>query len=204
MGKVMDDFSLLGVTAASSEKDIKRAWRVLVKAHHPDLAKDPRAATERLSEINAAYDRIRSGKPHTESAPQRPAQPQPSQRPQARPSARGTNSSNFDFSAFRDILRKREEAKDSARTAQPGARPSAARHDARAQPTSAEGPRPQPSSKTSVNSSARPDAEHPFATRANPGLSRDERIAAAAYAKTMRDLAGKPQQTRRRELDMTL
>ncbi len=59
----MDDFKSLGVSRSASPKEIQRAWRVLVKANHPDRSQDPVAATKALQEINAAYDRIRQGKP---------------------------------------------------------------------------------------------------------------------------------------------
>lgn len=59
----MDDFSLLGISPGSSAADIRKAWRRLVRDKHPDHAKDPDKAGSQLAEINAAFDRIRSGKP---------------------------------------------------------------------------------------------------------------------------------------------
>ena len=52
-------YSALGVTASTSEYDVRRAWRRLAAAHHPDRhAQDPELAaqlTSKLAELNGAY-----------------------------------------------------------------------------------------------------------------------------------------------------
>lgn len=60
-----DDLALLGLTSSASAEDIKRAYRQKVKELHPDRLQAqglPEAmlkqATERMSAINAAYDRL--------------------------------------------------------------------------------------------------------------------------------------------------
>ncbi len=56
----LDYYAILGVAPDASAAEIKRAYRVLVKQHHPDLyALNPDVAWEaeiRMSEINKAYE----------------------------------------------------------------------------------------------------------------------------------------------------
>lgn len=51
-----DYYSTLGVARAASAEDIKRAFRKLAREHHPDVAKDKKAAEEKFKEINEAYE----------------------------------------------------------------------------------------------------------------------------------------------------
>ncbi len=60
-----DPYSILGVTRNATDKEIKSAYRKLIKEHHPDLLTAQGmpeefiiVATEKLSVINVAYDRI--------------------------------------------------------------------------------------------------------------------------------------------------
>jgi len=63
--KKRDPHIVLGVDPDASPAAVKAAWRRLARANHPDLnAGDPaaaRAATARMVEINAAYERLRDG-----------------------------------------------------------------------------------------------------------------------------------------------
>lgn len=52
---------ILGIGPAASPEDIKKAYRKLVREHHPDLG-GSEASEERMKAINAAYDQIISGK----------------------------------------------------------------------------------------------------------------------------------------------
>lgn len=66
LGADMEDpYVVLGVTRASTDDDIRSAWRKLVREHHPDtliaqgMPEDfVELATEKVATINAAYDRI--------------------------------------------------------------------------------------------------------------------------------------------------
>jgi molecular chaperone DnaJ len=49
-----DHYETLGVSRTASQDEIKRAFRLLAREHHPDVNQDPRAA-ERFKEINEAY-----------------------------------------------------------------------------------------------------------------------------------------------------
>ena len=51
-----DPYSILGVARGATETDIKKAYRKLAKELHPDKNKDNPKATERFSQVTAAYD----------------------------------------------------------------------------------------------------------------------------------------------------
>ena len=51
-----DPYTLLGVPKSASEADIKKAYRKLAKELHPDANKDNPKASEKFSEVTAAYD----------------------------------------------------------------------------------------------------------------------------------------------------
>lgn len=60
-----DPYTILGITRAATDKEIKSAYRKLIKEHHPDLLVSQglpdefiEVANEKLSVINVAYDRI--------------------------------------------------------------------------------------------------------------------------------------------------
>lgn len=51
-----DYYNILGVPRGATPEQIKRAYRELVKKHHPDVAKDKKASEERFKEISEAYE----------------------------------------------------------------------------------------------------------------------------------------------------
>jgi len=51
-----DYYEVLGLQKGASADDIKKAYRKLAKANHPDLHPGDRAAEERFKEINEAYE----------------------------------------------------------------------------------------------------------------------------------------------------
>ncbi|MBO9407518.1 J domain-containing protein [Shimia sp. R9_1] len=52
-------YELLEVTPDVSDKEMRSAWRKLVRRYHPDLAKDdPEEASQRMADINAAFDAL--------------------------------------------------------------------------------------------------------------------------------------------------
>lgn len=59
---ITDPYKVLGVSPNASEEEITKAYRRLAKKYHPDLNPGDAAAAEKMSEINAAYDMIKSGK----------------------------------------------------------------------------------------------------------------------------------------------
>ena len=56
-----DPYEVLGVKRGASEEEITKAYRRLAKKYHPDLNPGDAAAAQKMSEINAAYDLIKSG-----------------------------------------------------------------------------------------------------------------------------------------------
>ena len=64
-----DPYKVLGVERGASEEEITKAYRRLAKKYHPDLNPDDETAAEKMSEINAAYDKIKSGDTAGSSGP---------------------------------------------------------------------------------------------------------------------------------------
>ena len=51
-----DYYETLGVSKTASDDEIKSAFRKLARKHHPDVAKDKKAAEEKFKQINEAYE----------------------------------------------------------------------------------------------------------------------------------------------------
>ncbi|MDP3851135.1 MAG: J domain-containing protein [Luteolibacter sp.] len=51
-----DYYAILGVPRDASAADIKKAFRKLARKHHPDVARDKKAAEEKFKEINEANE----------------------------------------------------------------------------------------------------------------------------------------------------
>lgn len=60
----MSDFDILGVSSSASADEIKKAYRALVRANHPDSNSDKAAASAVLLNINLAKERIDAGTPN--------------------------------------------------------------------------------------------------------------------------------------------
>ncbi|MGN1089641.1 MAG: DnaJ domain-containing protein, partial [Huintestinicola sp.] len=56
-----DPYQVLGLSSDATSEEVKKKYRTLVKQYHPDLHPDDAEAAEKMSEINAAYERINSG-----------------------------------------------------------------------------------------------------------------------------------------------
>ena len=56
VGTMSDLYSTLGVKRGASDAEIKSAYRKLAKELHPDRNKDNPKASEKFSEVTAAYD----------------------------------------------------------------------------------------------------------------------------------------------------
>src|SRR5256885_6481295 len=51
-----DYYETLGVSKTATENEIRSAFRKLARKHHPDVAKDKKAAEEKFKQINEAYE----------------------------------------------------------------------------------------------------------------------------------------------------
>ena len=55
---VQDPYKVLGLSQGASQDEIKKAYRKKAKENHPDLHPDDPRATEKMNEINEAYDML--------------------------------------------------------------------------------------------------------------------------------------------------
>lgn len=55
---ITDPYAVLGVSKNATSEEIKKAYRAMAKKYHPDLHPDDPKATEKMNEINQAYDMI--------------------------------------------------------------------------------------------------------------------------------------------------
>ncbi len=58
---ITDPYKVLGVSPTASNEEITKAYRKLAKKYHPDLNHGDEEAAKKMSEINAAYEQIKSG-----------------------------------------------------------------------------------------------------------------------------------------------
>ncbi|MCG2730176.1 MAG: DnaJ domain-containing protein [Acetobacterium sp.] len=58
----MNPYSVLGVAHDASDEEVTKAYKKLAKKYHPDLNPGNQESAAKMSEINAAYDLIKSGK----------------------------------------------------------------------------------------------------------------------------------------------
>lgn len=59
---IQNPYEVLGVPNGASEEEVTKAYRKLAKKYHPDLNPGNENAAKKMSEINAAYDQIKSDK----------------------------------------------------------------------------------------------------------------------------------------------
>ena len=65
---ITNPYKILGVPDGASEEECTAAYKKLAKRYHPDLNPDDPSAAEKMAEINAAYDQIKSGNPYGRTA----------------------------------------------------------------------------------------------------------------------------------------
>jgi curved DNA-binding protein CbpA len=93
-----DPYATLGLGPCCSDEAIQVAYRALARRYHPDLAGE--GGTRHMSEINVAFDRIRTPARRAAFALGQPVeQPGPVEAPAVGPSATGS-AGVFDFGRF--------------------------------------------------------------------------------------------------------
>ncbi len=65
---ITDPYRVLGVSPTASNEEISKAYRKLAKKYHPDLNHGDPEAAKKMSEINAAYEQIKSGNAYRTSS----------------------------------------------------------------------------------------------------------------------------------------
>lgn len=58
---IQDPYKVLGLSYGATDEQVTKAYRKLVKKYHPDLHPGDEEAARKMSEINEAYDQIKSG-----------------------------------------------------------------------------------------------------------------------------------------------
>lgn len=64
---VQDPYKVLGIERGASDEEVTKAYRRLAKKYHPDLNPNDPEAAKKMSEINAAYEQIKSGNANASS-----------------------------------------------------------------------------------------------------------------------------------------
>lgn len=59
---IADPYSVLGISPNAADEEVTQAYRKLAKKFHPDLNPGDKAAEQKMREINAAYEQIKTGK----------------------------------------------------------------------------------------------------------------------------------------------
>lgn len=58
---ITNPYKVLGVPDGASEEECTKAYKKLAKKYHPDLNPNDPTASEKMAEINSAYDQIKNG-----------------------------------------------------------------------------------------------------------------------------------------------
>lgn len=204
----MDDFNTLGVPANATPGTIKAAWRKLVRKNHPDLSGNSEAATQRLSEINAAYDRIVAGVPRRDPEARAPRGPKEPTRP----------FTFDDFKTFWETKRPRQKddpasqkpspskkAADDFRTFDADPRPKPEQHR-QAEPAEKPAPDVQAARRTPGPRPASPSSEtdEPREPYVSASFEAGRRAARAAYARAKEAGQHEKKPRRRPGIDLDL
>ncbi len=108
--RYQDYYAVLGVPRTATQDEVRRAYRLLARKHHPDVDKSP-GSTQRFQQITEAYEVLKDPKTRqrfdTLGADWKEGQtftPPPGWRPSGASRAAGSGTSAGDFSSFFESL----------------------------------------------------------------------------------------------------
>jgi molecular chaperone DnaJ len=102
-----DPYKILGISSSASEEEITKAYRKMAKKYHPDLNPGDKTAEQKMRQINAAYEQIKTQKTGGASyeRPDGSYGPQRQNQPGGGYTYRGDDPfGGFDFGGFGDIF----------------------------------------------------------------------------------------------------
>lgn len=102
-----DPYKVLGLDPSASEEEVTRAYRKLAKKYHPDLNPGDKAAEQKMRQVNAAYEQIKTRQTGGASyeRPDGSYGPQQAGQPGGGYAYRGSDPfGGFDFGGFGDIF----------------------------------------------------------------------------------------------------
>ncbi len=102
-----DPYKILGISPSAAEEEVTRAYRKLAKKYHPDLNPGDKAAEQKMRQINAAYEQIKTQKTGGASyeRPDGSYGPQQQHQPGGGYTHRGDDPfGGFDFGGFGDLF----------------------------------------------------------------------------------------------------
>ena len=78
---VENPYRVLGIPEGATQEEIKKAYRKKAKEYHPDLHPDDPTVTQKMSEVNEAYDMLMNPEKYTNQRQQRSYESSQSYRP---------------------------------------------------------------------------------------------------------------------------
>lgn len=104
MYNMEDPYKILGISSSASEEEVTKAYRKLAKKYHPDLNPGDKTAAQKMSQINAAYEQIKTQKTGGATY-ERPDGSYGQQQHDQPGGGRGNDPfGGFDFGGFEDIF----------------------------------------------------------------------------------------------------
>ncbi len=98
-----DPYEILGVSRSADQAEIKRAYRRLAKAHHPDRNPDDASAAQRFKEVQAAYEVLKDPRKRQQYDQFGAGGPRPDFHAWSQEQRGGFQKVHFDFGSMGDL-----------------------------------------------------------------------------------------------------